>query len=275
MIPRKSVMIAFACILGAGAAAAQKPAVDRLSAAFSDSTRPGRVEINLINGSITVAGGRGRQVVFEASSVTMNAVRRRENPKAAGLRRISANGSGIVVEEDHNEMTVQVGSMSSAVDLTVQVPVKTSLKLSCINNGGVRVDNVEGDLEVSSLNGPVTLNNVSGSVVANALNQGMTVVFSGVDPEKSMSFSSMNGDIDVTFPASVKADVRMKNENGDIYTDFDVQPVEKKEKIEENDRPRGGKYRIQVDHSFEGRINGGGPEYEFNNFNGDIYIRRR
>ncbi len=38
--------------------------------------------------------------------------------------------------------------------------------------------------------------------------------------------------------------------------------------------PEGGKYRITYDDSIRGVINGGGPEYIFNTYQGDIYIRR-
>ena len=32
----------------------------------------------------------------------------------------------------------------------------------------------------------------------------------------------MNGEIDVTLPADIKANLKMKIDHGDIYTDFDV-----------------------------------------------------
>ena len=32
----------------------------------------------------------------------------------------------------------------------------------------------------------------------------------------------MNGEIDVTLPADIKANLKMKVDNGDMYTDFDV-----------------------------------------------------
>ena len=41
--------------------------------------------------------------------------------------------------------------------------------------------------------------------------------------------STMNGDIDITFPALVKADIRLKNQMGEIYTDLEGQLKEKTE----------------------------------------------
>ena len=249
--------------------------VDRLTASFSDPARPGTVELSLINGGITVTGYEGKEVYIEGTNLLKRISRSENKEKAKGMHRLSVGAYGINVEEKNNRMEISTGSWANTVNMTLRVPRKTSLKLSCINNGDIKVEGVEGDLDVNNINGAIDLKNVSGSVVGNALNQDLSVVFTKVDPTKPMSFSSMNGSIDVTFPALVKADVRLNNQMGEIYTDFEVQLKEKTEKTEENERDHGGKYRIKVDRVFTGQINGGGPEYEFKNFNGDIYIRKK
>jgi hypothetical protein len=257
---------------------AQKAQVDRITAAFSDPSKPGRVEISLLNGGITVTGYEGKEVLIEGTSLSKPVFRhsdRGEDERAKGMHRLSASASGIEVEEKNNKMTVQAGTWGNTVNLSLRVPFKTSLKLASVNFGDIKVENVEGDLEIENVNGGITLNNVSGSVMANSVNSDLTVVFDKVDPQKPMSFSSVNGAIDVTFPATVKADVKLKSDMGEIYTDFDTQLAEKTEKTEENDRDRGGKYKIKIDRTFRGQINGGGPEYQFSTFNGNIYIRKK
>ena len=66
---------------------------------------------------------------------------------------------------------------------------------------------IEGDIEANNLNGRVTLKNVSGTVNAHSLNGEVTAVLDSVDPSKPLSFSTMNGDIDVTLPSDLKAKV--------------------------------------------------------------------
>jgi hypothetical protein len=39
-------------------------------------------------------------------------------------------------------------------------------------------------------------------------------------------------------------------------------------------RQSNGRYRIEVDRSLYGTINGGGPEFELRSFNGNVYLRR-
>jgi hypothetical protein len=254
---------------------ADKIQADRITATFSNPGKPGSIEVSLINGGITVTGVEGKEVYIEGTNLSKNISSDQDAERSKGMRRLTAGAFGIEVEEKNNEMTVSTGSWANTVNMVLRVPYKTSLKLSCINGGDIKVEGVEGDLDVNNINGAVELNNVSGSVVANALNEDLKVVFTRVDPAKSMSFSSMNGTIDVTFPALIKANVRLNNQMGEIYTDFDVQLKAKTEKTEENERERGGHYKIKVDRTFIGQINGGGPEYEFKNFNGNIYIRKR
>src|SRR5438552_2957615 len=58
-------------------------------------------------------------------------------------------------------------------------------------------------------------------VVAHSLNAMMKVTMDSVDPAKPLSFTTMNGTIDVTLPADYKGNVKMSSHNGAIYTDFE------------------------------------------------------
>jgi DUF4097 and DUF4098 domain-containing protein YvlB len=117
---------------------------------------------------------------------------------------------------------------------------------------------------------------VSGSVVAHSLNGAVVVTLDRADSGKPMSFSTLNGNIDVTLPADVRANVRMKTDNGDIYSDFDVK-LDSGAQLMHNDSGRqpDGTYHLRFDRALRGTINGGGPDYQFTTFNGQIYIRKR
>ncbi|MGB6867250.1 MAG: hypothetical protein WBE11_16325, partial [Candidatus Aminicenantaceae bacterium] len=110
--------------------------------------------------------------------------------------------------------------------------------------------------------------------VAHTYNGEVTVSFKQITPDKPMSFSTWNGDVDVTFPAMVKADVRMKSEMGDVYSDFDIQLKQAPQKAVEDERKEGGGYKISFEKAVYGSINGGGPEFQFKTYHGDIFIRK-
>ena len=90
-----------------------------------------------------------------------------------------------------------------------------------------------------------------------------------------MAFSSLNGNIDLTFHANTKANLKMRTDNGDVYSDFDIQrrPSDRKPAVDDN-RKQGGPYRIEIDKSVNGTINGGGPDFDLRTLNGNIYIRK-
>jgi DUF4097 and DUF4098 domain-containing protein YvlB len=243
---------------------------DRIPVTLSDPSRPARVKVSLVNGGITVKAYEGKEVVVEAR------VRNRENARnEGGPKRLSISSTGLSVEEENNEVNINTDSYMHPIEVTVSVPVHTSLKLRAVNDGDIMVTGVDGDLDVDDINGAVTLNNVSGSVVAHALNGHVYATLTRVDPQKAMAFSSLNGNIDVTFPADLKANVSIRSDQGEVYSDFDVQlKAASSQPVVEDGRGRGGKYRVKIDKTVHGTINGGGPEIQFRNFQGQIYIRK-
>jgi DUF4097 and DUF4098 domain-containing protein YvlB len=238
---------------------------------LSDPSRPALVKVSLVNGGITVKAYDGKEVIVEARARN----RDRESARSdSNMKRIIVSSTGLSIEEENNEVRINTDSYMRPIDLTISVPVHTSLKLSAVNSGDIVVSGVDGELDVNDVNGSVTLNNVSGSAVAHALNGRLSATFTRVN-QKPMAFSSLNGEIDVTFPADLKANLSLKSDRGEILTDFDVQmqtaPVAP---TVEDGRHNGGKYRVRIDKTVHGTINGGGPEYQFTNFNGSIYIRK-
>jgi hypothetical protein len=259
--------------LSAGRTLAQgqtQSGVDRIPVTLSDPSRPARVKVSMVNGGITVKGYEGKEVVVEAR------VRNRENARnEGGPKRLAISTTGLSVEEENNEVNINTESYMHAIDVTVSVPVHTSLRLRAVNDGDIVVTGVDGELDVDDINGAVTLNNVSGSVVAHALNGHVHATLTKVDPQKAMAFSSLNGDIDVTFPADLKANVSIRSDQGDVFSDFDVQlQATAPQPVVEDSRRHGGKYRVKIDKTVRGTINGGGPEIQFRNFQGKIYIRK-
>lgn len=244
---------------------------DTVSVSFSDPARPKTVRASLLNGSMTVSGYDGKEVQIETHGGSQN---RRAPRSAEGMKRIDAGGGNVVAEEENNIIRVR-GPMNGS--LTMRVPYNTTLKLECTNGGNLKVDHVSGDLELSNLNGDIVVSDVSGSVIANSLNGKVHVSFEKIAPDKAMSFTTMNGDVDVTLPADTKAGVRMKSDNGEAYTDFDIKlSANASAPVIEDGRAKGGKYKVKMEKTTVGTINGGGPaEFTFKTFNGNIYIRKK
>ncbi|MBN1272426.1 MAG: DUF4097 family beta strand repeat protein [Candidatus Aminicenantes bacterium] len=288
-------------ILAAALAYTQEKPVDRATVPFSNPSRPGLVKTNVYNGSITVTGYEGSEVVVEARireielagveresreavrEAVRESMRTRERvqtessetgeDKRKGLKRIPVASSGLTIEEENNVMSISTSSFKHAVDLTIKVPVRTSLQLKAYNNGDITVENVRGELEVTNHNGAVKLDRISGVVLAHTYNGPVDVTLLELEPNKPMSFSTWNGDIDVTLPASTKASFKMRSDRADIYSDFNVNLSATPKETKEPEK-KEGKYQIAFGKFVYGNVNGGGPEFTFQTYNGDIYIRK-
>jgi DUF4097 and DUF4098 domain-containing protein YvlB len=223
-----------------------------------------------------VKGADVRDVEVQARSRSGDEEHESRPPRAGGMKRLDLGGNaGLDVVEDNNVVTIKTSSWNRPADLTITVPRHSSLELKCVNNGDIHVEQVDGEIDANDLNGKIVLKNVGGSVVAHSLNGEVQVSLDRVDPSKPMSFSTLNGNIDVTLPANVRANVRMKTDNGEIYSDFDVKLEPGARQVEsEPGQTQEGKYHVRFDRGLRGTINGGGPEFQFTSFNGQIYIRK-
>jgi DUF4097 and DUF4098 domain-containing protein YvlB len=234
-------------------------AQERTTIKWNDPSRPGLLKIDWYNGSIIVKTHNSSDVTIDATR-TLN--RRPDPPEAAGLRRIDT-GVGITVESDSSNV-IMISSRfgQSGGNLEIEVPVKTNLNLQSHNGAVISVDGVEGDIEVSNHNGTVNVLNVAGSVVADSHNGKVTVSLRDISAGKPMSFTSMNGSVDVTLPPTSKANVKLRTQNGGIWTDFDIQT-----------KP-GSTVSTQGDKTIAGTINGGGADFDLRTHNGNIYLRK-
>jgi hypothetical protein len=273
--------LALAGFLLAASAFVHAEEADKVVVPARNSTRPRVVNASVLNGSITVKTYEGKDVIVEANTNASTRERERAGHRqdntvsTDGLKRLDLPGrSGLEVEEEDNVITINTRVNANA-NLTITVPVNTSLKLKGTNGGHITVEGVNGEIDVNNLNGGITLTNVSGSVLAHSLNGAVKVSMTRVDPGKQLSFSTLNGSIDVGLPADFKANLKLKADNGDIFTDFDVKFDSTGSKpITENNTGDKGKFRVRFDKTIYGTINGGGPEASFQTFNGRISIHK-
>jgi DUF4097 and DUF4098 domain-containing protein YvlB len=190
---------------------------------------------------------------------------------ADGMRRLDLPPRSLSVEEENNVITVRMQRAQHG-ELVISVPSDTSLALRTMN-GEIAVEGVKGELDITNHNGKITLNNVSGSVLANTMNGAMKVTMDSVDANKPLSFSSMNGTIDVTLPADFKANVKLRTDHGEIYSDFDFKLGGGA--ITQKNDTADGKFKVKMDRTITGTINGGGTEATFKTYNGTIYLRKK
>jgi DUF4097 and DUF4098 domain-containing protein YvlB len=245
----------------------------RLVVPLSDPSRPARLEIALFSGDVTVEGYDGNEVIIVADAPIRGADNA-EPPRPDGLRRIQSSSVGLTVEETDNTVSVRMDFSPNNADIEVRVPRRTSVKASLVNGGDVEVDTVTGEHELSNVNGDVIATDITGSAVINATNGDVRATFMSVDASRPMSFTSFNGDVDVTLPANLAADLIVASQQGDVYTDFDVQAQDDPPNVDRSTGPdRGQRWRVRQQSRYV--IGGGGADITLKTFNGDVMIRKR
>jgi hypothetical protein len=252
-------------------AAAQSDA-DRVTVPLSDPSQPALLTVGLVQGSITVRGTNRKDILVTARPET-DRPSRRFDPDATGLRRIPQT-AGYRITEEANRVRVSSDGPNRSVSFEIEVPSRTNLKLSTVNDGEIVIENIDGDIDVSNTNGGIALNNVAGSVNAGTTNGNVRATMTRVTAQREMAFTSLNGTVDVTLPPSTKANLRLRSDNGDIYSDFEMQLGASAAPTVQDSRSSNGRYRINRNKSVIGAINGGGPEFELRTFNSNVYLRK-
>ena len=240
--------------------------VEQIEVPISNPGEPGYLHLSNHNGTITIKGYNGNSVKVK---ITSSKDKKDKGKNKYGLKRIDKQASNVSITEDQNEVSINTGN-NSRMDFEIEVPMNFSLNLSTHHNGDVEVRNVNGVHEVDSHHGGIALYDVSGTVVADTHHGSIKVTFDQVEKGLPMAFSTYHGNVDITFPSSVRSDLKMKSDKGDIFTDFDFEPV--KPEIEHSNK--GSKKEIKLSGWTHGRLGGGGEEMLFKTYHGDIIIRK-
>jgi len=259
-------------LMFAASTLAQTGSTETLTVPLSSPGKQYTLKVHLVTGSIKITGYDGKDVII---NVTPSDFQEEEDTKDIqnGMKRISTRGSfEVTAKEADNTVTVNTGDPNRAIDLELKIPQDVKLKAGTVNDGSVTIDNLRGELEVNNVNDEIVLTGISGSVVANTVNGDVRVVFKSVNPTAPMAFSTLNGDVAVTLPADTKASLKVKSDNGDVFSDFDIDIDKTPAKVDKVTEP--GLYKIKKDEWIYGKINGGGSEMMMKNMQGDIYVKK-
>jgi hypothetical protein len=250
---------------------------------FSNPSGPMKLVVDIKTGSVKVKGTARKDVLVKYSSEKdddgdddhdhdrHDRDERRSNRD--GLKKISSGTMNLEASEYQNTVKVTSDNWSAKIEVTVEVPSNINMKVKTYNDGDLDINNVTGTVELINYNGAITATGISGTVVAETYNGDIKIAYDKLTPDTPLSYANYNGDIDLTFPAGLKASLRMKTKQGEIYSGFEAQIQKSSPKV--NTESKSGVYKVQIDDWVKVDINGGGPEISVQTYNGDIYLRKK
>jgi hypothetical protein len=255
----------------ASVAGAREGENQTFSVPLSSPGSPAILEVELMEGSIKVTGYEGNEVLIDVTFVPDEEDDEGDGERE-GLMRIPSVSGGLTIEEDQNRVSIETDWSPNEIYVDIRTPLQTSLRLEGVNGDLIEAHGVSGQHEISHTNGDIIATGLRGSVVADSTNGDIKIELLEVASGVPMSFTTFNGDIDLSLPTSVEAELRMQSSQGDIYTDFDVVTRPTQARVDREERSDG--YRVRIEREVLGSIGSGGPELRFKTINGDIYLRK-
>ena len=272
-------------VLALAAASHEDYKVENREPAHHTFTGDKTIDVDLVNGSVTVIGDGGNTIRVDGERV-VHALNQEEVARAKredvldinekdGVAQLYENGpfrNNDHSSEYHGFHDTSERQYNVAWNLTAHVPRETALQLRSVN-GGIIAQDTSGHFEVRSVNGPLAMSNIAGSGNASAVNGTNTVSFRE-NPKADSAITSVNGKIDVTFQPNLSADFSLKTVNGGMYTDFESTALASMPPTGTATKENGRfVYRNRGESRI--RVGAGGPQIRIETVNGSIQIKKQ
>jgi putative adhesin len=210
--------------------------------------KDGSFELDNTNGRIEVTG-------WDEAKVAIEATKRAVSERALDRIKVEITGEGDTLRVRTRFERGSWFGGGGRVDYVVRVPRTAKVRIENVN-GRVEVDGVTAEVAASTTNGSVEVTGAEGAVDASVVNGTVSVALARVDPQGRSEMSTTNGSVRLTLPADANAEIDARTVNGGIGCDFD---------LADETRAR---------RRLEGRIGSGGARFELRTVNGAVNIDR-
>jgi hypothetical protein len=229
-----------------------------------ENNKDAKLILQDFGGDLPIEGYSGSEVVISPSSGRFD-----PPEQAKGLKPVYASGTdntgiGVYMEKNGNRITLRcLLPFTKRSSYHIRVPENVALEIErdCGGTGETTISNIKNEIDFNGCHS-IELKNVSGPLVISTISGHVTVAFSDISKEKSISLATVSGSIDVTLPAKAGFNLEMGTVSGNMYSDFDLQSSSK----DDMRRVGGGSLRAQV--------NGGGVDIKLTTVSSNIYLRK-
>src|SRR5262245_21296022 len=185
------------------------------------------IEIRGINGDIRATASGSGDV-----EVTATKQARRGNPDEVRIEVVPHSG-GVTIcavypsSNGREPNSCEPGGSKSNTrnnDTTVNFDVRVPYGVNFVGrtvNGEISGESLQGDADASTVNGSIKLS-TTGLAEAKTVNGSVNVTMGRADWPRGASFKTVNGEIALTLPNSLDADLRAETLNGSINSDFPI-----------------------------------------------------
>lgn len=237
--------------------------------------KAGRLTLNISD--VCVEGYDGNEIIFTAPQP------KEKDERAQGLTLLSGSGLkdntglNLSVRENGNSIEVDYVGKQENVLITVKVPNTMAVKVAATgamsSDGTVHIKDFNGESEINTIYNSISLSNVTGPVNAKTLYGELTAKFAS-DLKGPISLVAVNKYIDVSIPATLKANVNLSTNYGNIYAAEGLKIIREatEDKKVNEDANASGQQGWSRSTNIKGTLNGGGLDLILKT-NNKIYLR--
>lgn len=222
-----------------------------------DFNSNGRIEVNNVNGSITIDTWDQQKIKLEVLK-TADSFERLKDLTVE----IDAKPERFRLSVDFGRSTGNTkwerGSKLNA-DIKMTVPRTAVLNEIHTVNGSVSIKDSRNFTKASAVNGQVKAENLQGNLDLSTVNGTIDVEFGDLLPGNMISLDTVNGTVNLTIPSDSNATLRAETLNGEIKNDFGL-PVKKGD---------------WVGRDLFGKIGNGDAKIKIESVNGALTVKRR
>ncbi len=250
---------------------------------LSKPGEPVSIEIEVYRGSVTLVGYKGDNIeisakssVFSGKDKDLKKVQNKINQNNAarstdGLKSVKSRSMRLEIEEKNNQVEISSEVSNQHVDLVIKVPQRSMIDVELYKGGDIKIDGVNGGLELEAYDGMIIARNISGPIVAETARTDIVVSFSDFAKSSPSSLTSHMGNVDITLAKKVAANVNVQTYQGEIFSGLDKDFVDIDE-IKKNNK--GHKQKIVLGGIMQSKVNGGGQVLSLISYSGNLYIRK-
>lgn len=159
-----------------------------------------------------------------------------------------------------------------AYDFKLRVPSSVKLHASTINDGRIRITDMQTIERSGNVNGPIFISGVKETKDISTVNGDIDIRYTS-RPLDDGRFNTINGDITLELPEDFSAEVEAKSMQGDLFSSFDYERIPPK--VEKTEDRKGRTTRFEIRQTTSVKIGKSeGPRFQFETLNGDMFLRR-
>ena len=208
---------------------------------------------------------------YDGNDIQITASSKSGQPeRAQGLTALSARGQdntgiGLNVTNEGNAVTIFQAARRGQGRYTVKVPRNIKVQIEHTGDwegGKIEIYGTKGELEVSGNYNSVYMEDVTGPALVSTVFGKVEATFTELSQQGPTSLVSVYGIVDVTLPASSKADLMIKTPYGEAFSDMNIQ-------FPDADGMK------KVSSTIKGTLNGGGVGLHLKSSYKNVYLRKQ